>query len=120
LSFYAEEREMFRLTGRIIAVLTILTLFIALVSCDGSGGGGGSGSSAGTGTLVLGLTDASTDYYRAIYVTIAEVQVNKAAEGEDDEAGWQTILTPNTTYDLLKLVNGVINPWDCRTCSGQI
>jgi hypothetical protein len=58
---------------------------------------------------VLGLTDATTDDYQAIYVTIAEVQVNKAAEGEGDESGgWQTILTPDTTYNLLELVNGVI------------
>jgi hypothetical protein len=94
---------MFHLTGRTIAVLAIFTLFIALVSCGGGSGGG-------TGTLVLGLTDATTDDYRAIYVTIAEVQVNKAAaeEEEDEGAGWQTILTPHTTYNLLELVNGVI------------
>ncbi len=97
---------MFQKIGRLIAVLPIFALFIALVSC---GGGGGGGSGGGTGTLVLGLTDASTNDYQAIYVTIAEVQVNKAAEGEEDEgAGWQTILTPDTTYNLLELVNGVI------------
>jgi len=92
--------------GFIGSAFMLLTL---LISCGGGGSGGG-GSGGATGTLVLGLTDASTNDYQAIYVTIAAVQVNKAAEGEDDETGfgWQTVLTPDTTYNLLKLVNGVI------------
>ena len=60
------------------------------------------------GMLLLGLTDATTDNYQAIYVTIAEVQVKQAAEEEDQGAGWQTILTLDTTYNLLDLVNGFI------------
>ena len=94
---------MFNLFNRLVCACAIFLMVVPLVSCDGGGSGGG------TGTLVLGLTDATTDDYQAIYVTIAEVQVNKAAEGEEDEgAGWQTILTPDTTYNLLELVNGVI------------
>jgi hypothetical protein len=80
-----------------------IMLLAMLTSCDGGGGSGG-----GTGTLVLGLTDASTNDYQAIYVTIAEVQVHRSVEAGDDDSGWQTILTPNTTYNLLELVNGVI------------
>ena len=72
-----------------------------LVSCSGGG------SSAGTGTLPLGLTDASTDKYQAIYVTVAEVQAKKQGEG-DGEAGWVTVVQPEETYNLLDLVNGVI------------
>ena len=95
---------MARYICRAIFLLASLVTLVSLSAC----GGGGSGSE-GSGTLVLGLTDAATDDYQAIYVTIAEVQVNKgAAEDEDEEAGWQTILTPDTTYNLLELVNGVI------------
>jgi len=47
------------------------------------------------------------DHIKAIYVTIAEVQVHKS--GVSDETGnWQTILTPNHTYNLLDLVNGTL------------
>ncbi len=81
----------------------ILALSLLLASC----GGGGSNSSVGTGTLELGLTDASSKDYQAVYVTIAEVQVKKQNEG-DGEAGWETIMTPEQTYNLLELVNGRI------------
>ncbi|HEX5038358.1 MAG TPA: DUF4382 domain-containing protein [bacterium] len=62
------------------------------------------GCGGGTGTLSVGLTDAATDQYKAVYVTIAEVQVHKSGDGEDS---WKTVGTPNKTYDLLQLVNGV-------------
>ena len=56
---------------------------------------------------MLGLTDAPGDYLH-VYVTIKEVQVNQAAEEEDDDSGWLTVLTPGETFDLLELQNGVI------------
>jgi hypothetical protein len=56
--------------------------------------------------LGVSLTDASTDLYQAIYVTIDVVQVKKKNAGEED-AGWLTILTPEKTFNLLELVNGV-------------
>ena len=74
-------------------------------------GGGGDDSTANisidTGTLSIELTDASTDEYKAVYVTIKEVQVHHA-DGE-----WETIGYPGDdeetgkTYNLLELVNGV-------------
>lgn len=63
----------------------------------GCGGGG-------NGTLSVGLTDSASDQYKAVYVTVQEVQVHKSGDGEDS---WKTVGTPNKTYDLLKLVNGV-------------
>ena len=93
---------------RAVYNFTVLCVTVLLVSC----GDGGGGDSAGTGTLVLGLTD-SYGNYDAVYVTIAEVQVNKAAEGEENgNSGWQTPLTldPPKTFNLLDLVNGVVAP----------
>jgi hypothetical protein len=90
------------LFNRLVYICVVLLMVSPLVSC-----GGGGGSPAGTGTLNLGLTDASTDKYQAIYVIIAEVQVKKQGEG-DGEAGWETVVMPEQTYNLLDLVNGVI------------
>jgi len=70
------------------------------MSCGGGGGGNE------RGTLNLSLADLSTDQFLAIYVTIGKVQVHKATS-PDDGSGWQTILTPHKTYNLLQLVNGV-------------
>ena len=92
---------MFKLLKRLICSCAIFLMAISLISC----GGGGSGAS--TGTLGIGLTDATTDQYQAIYVTIDEVQVKKQGDAEG-EAGWLTVLTPEQTFNLLELVNGVI------------
>lgn len=64
-------------------------------------GGGGGGTSGGTGTLSVALTDASTDDYRAVYVTIKRVDVHR------DGGSWETVSEPKATYNLLELVNGV-------------
>lgn len=61
-------------------------------------------SSGGDGTLSVGLTDASTDQYQAVYVTVRAVEVHKSGDAEDS---WKTVAEPNKTYDLLTLVNGV-------------
>jgi len=86
------------------AVAVIGVLFLA--SCGGGGGGGDDGTAAPTtapttGTLGVSLTDASTTDYRAIYITVAEVAVHK------DGGDWAVVSTPNKTYNLLDLVNGV-------------
>src|SRR5579885_2025348 len=74
----------------VMASLSVLFLW----SCGGGG----------NGTLSVGLTDAATDQYEAVYVTIKEVQVHMS--GDADES-WSTVGTPDKTYDLLKLVNNV-------------
>ena len=55
-----------------------------------------------TGTLSLSLSDATTAEYNAVYVTIEEVQVHA-----DEGGSWQRVASPNRTYNLLDLVNGV-------------
>ena len=88
-----------RLNFRPILVLFMLTLS----ACGGSGGGSDGG---GTGTLSLALTDSSCSGYKAIYVTIDEVQVKKNIGSSNGNFGWQVVATPMKTYNLLKLVNG--------------
>jgi len=79
-----------------------IALGLSLMALSGCGG------SSGNGTLSVGLTDAPTSLYSAVYVTITSVQVHKNGPGQDNEAGWQTIATPNRTYNLLDLANGVV------------
>lgn len=80
-----------------------LLLGFFLTAC---GGGGSSGSSDGQGTLSTSLTDASTDEYQAVYITVARVDVHLGGD-EDADGSWQTVAEPNQTYNLLDLVNGV-------------
>ncbi|MFO7557911.1 MAG: DUF4382 domain-containing protein [Desulfobacterales bacterium] len=64
-----------------------------------------------TGTLSLVLTDASTEDYKAVYITIKEVQVHS---GNEENEGWVVAATPDATYNLLKLVNGIIKQLGIR------
>jgi len=80
-------------------VYWLLTVAVALlVSC-----GGGGSSVDGQGTLSTSLTDSSSEEYQAVYVTIDRVDVHLA-----DSNSWKTVATPGKTYNLLALVNGVI------------
>ncbi len=90
-----------RILTRINFILALFVLGFLLTACGGDSSGGGSGS-GGQGTLSTSLTDSSTDEYQAVYVTIARVDVHASGDGS-----WQTVATPNSTYNLLELVNGV-------------
>ncbi|MDH3809837.1 MAG: DUF4382 domain-containing protein [Desulfuromonadales bacterium] len=79
-------------------LLLCLLVAFSLAAC----GGGGSSDGGRTGTLSTSLTDASTDQYEAVYVTIARVEVH-----HDGDGSWETVAEPNKTYNLLDLVNGV-------------
>ena len=111
-----------------IKLLSIMMSLLALIFLSGCGGssssdsdasssGGVSSTSEGTGTLSLSLSDATTDDYQAVYITIAEVSVHKAGDDESEESeeendveSWLTVATPNQTYNLLELVNGFTEP----------
>jgi len=91
---------MFKFLKQLIYFCVICLLAISFIYCS-------SDSGTPTGTLGVGLTDNSTDLYQAIYITIDEVQVKK--QGKDvGESGWLTVLSPQQTFNLLELVNGVI------------
>lgn len=79
-----------------LKVLAALAVLAAGFSACGLGGD--------TGRLSLSLTDAATDRYNAVYVTIREVAVH--AEGDMEDA-WTVVSSPNKTVNLLDLVNGV-------------
>jgi len=84
-------------------MLSALSLF---VGCGGSGGGDSGGGN--TGTLALSLTDAASEDYKAVYVTIEKVEVHKPGTGDED-GNWVTVseVGNKKTYNLLSLVNGV-------------
>lgn len=74
-----------------------LLFVLTFIGCND----GGSGSST-KGNFDLSLTDATTDEYDGVYITIEEVQVHKS-EGSD----WKTVASLGKTYNLLELINGV-------------
>ena len=80
----------------------IVTIFI-LTACGGGGGSGG-----GIGTLSLSLTDASSSDYKAVVVTIDEIQVHIKGNGNSPN-NWKSVDMPISplTVNLLDLVNGV-------------
>jgi len=94
--------------------------FILCVFCFAScsGGGSGDGGSIDTGTVSVNLMDLPNDGYKAVYVNILEVQVHKAGTTDKDskESGgaWLTVGSPNKIYNLLELVNGVMESLGTR------
>lgn len=97
-----------------LILLGIISLCLAFITgCEGT-----SSSSGDTGTLSLYMTDSTTDAFDAVYVTIDEVQVHMAEDDETDDNGrdgneeengsWKVVASPNTTYNLLELVNGAM------------
>jgi hypothetical protein len=85
-----------------ILIFFIICVF-SLASCSGGGG-----SSNDTGTVSMSLMDAP-GIYDAVNITILRVEAHKADSSETEEDGsWHTIGTPNKTYNLIELVNGVM------------
>jgi hypothetical protein len=93
---------------RTISCISTMLIALLFISC-GSGGGGSSSGGGGVGTLSLSLTDASTDRYKAVYVTITDIQVHQPGGNENNPNSWYSVDMPRTpmTVNLLDLVNGV-------------
>ena len=98
-----------------LLLFALLTAVLTLWSCSGGGGSGGSKTS-GSGTLSLSLADNSTEEYRAVYITVKNIEVHLGGN-ENRSSSWQTIDLPTDpdtglpkerlTVNLLELVNGV-------------
>ena len=97
-----KEEELLMNIWKYLSLILIGLFVVTLTSCGGSSSGSGS-----TGKLSLSLSDAPAPEYQAVYVTISQIQVHSAdaADGQ-----WQTILSPNATYNLLDLINGTTAP----------
>jgi hypothetical protein len=89
-----------RKVTRIILAIT----FLAFITACGTGV---ESSESGNGTLSLSLSDAPAEQYRAVYITIDEVQVHLGGD-ENAMGSWENITMPASpmTVNLLKLVNG--------------
>ena len=85
-----------------------LLLVGCIVSLFGCSGGGSVNSDRQTGELSLKMTDATTTDFQAVYITVDEIQASmKPADVSEEDADWITVATPEQTYNLLELVNGV-------------
>jgi hypothetical protein len=86
----------------------IFLLFISFFffACDGGGGGGS--SSGDVGTVSMSLTDAMSNRFNAVYVTIDDVQVHMKGNAKANNS-WQSVSAPNLpkTFNLYDLTNGV-------------
>ncbi|GEM_PF-6557627 len=76
---------------------------ISMLAClllSGCSGGGGSDQGSATGTIQVGRTDTATSDYKAVYVSVREVQIHR------DEGSWQTISAPNKTSIIVSHTYG--------------
>jgi len=93
-------------TAKWIFLPLLILLFFA---CTGDETG-----STAKGELSLLLTDAPTEDYKAVYVTIKEVRVHSGEDAEEEAGGWDVVAEPNETYNLLELVNGALEELGAR------
>ena len=92
-------------------LVTIVSCCLVAIACS-SDSDGGNGAVIGpetgkTGILSLSLTDVPTDLYQAVYIRIDGIQVYLGG-GEEIAGNWKTVATPLKIYNLLELVNGVL------------
>lgn len=82
----------------------IFMLFASFIifSC----GGGGGSNSGEVGTISMSLTDAMSNEFKAVYVTIEDVQVHNDVW---EDGNWESVSAPNLpkTFNLYDLTNGV-------------
>ncbi|MFO7799119.1 DUF4382 domain-containing protein [Rhodohalobacter sp.] len=83
-----------------ISFAALIGMSLLIVGCEDTTIGT---DADGTGTLEVLLHDAPANY-EEVNVFIERVEVNNG----ETEGGWETISTPEQSYDLLELVNGAM------------
>ena len=86
---------------RLSRELILIAAAIMLPFLFSQGGCSASSGSSSSGSVSIDLTDAPVESFRAIYVTIDEVQAHR------QDGFWEIVAEPQQTYNLLELVNGV-------------
>lgn len=93
---------------RFLIALAALVL-LGLTSC---GSDSTSTPGSGFGDLTVYLTDAPSPEYKAVYVSINQVEVKRSAD--DDDNGWQVVDIVNETINLLDLSGGILESLGTR------
>lgn len=74
-----------------------------------TGDGGGGPSQAGMGTLRVSLTDAPSETFEEINITVAGVRVHMSADAGEAEAGWHDLeMAGEVPINLLSLQDGLL------------
>ena len=91
-----------------LVFLLLVGCILSLFGCSGGGGVSSVSSDGQTGELSIKITDATTTDYRAVYITVDEIQASMSpVDDSEEDTDWITVATPEETYNLLELVNGV-------------
>lgn len=91
-----------------LVFLLLVGCILSVFGCSGGGGVSSVSSEGQNGELSLKITDATTTEFQAVYITVDEIQASMAPANESEEdTDWITVATPEQTYNLLELVNGV-------------
>ena len=88
----------------LVTLLAVLLVVAGISGCDSSNSG--NVPPGGSGTLTIQLTDAPSETFKAIYLSITQVEVKIGDDG-DDTTGWQVVGISNKTINLLALTGGV-------------
>lgn len=96
---------------RQITYVTLAAAGVAMLACSDSGP---DLTSSGTGTLNIALTDAPFPFSEVKSVDVYVVRIDgkladvdsAAAANQSDSAGWKTLVTPNSSINLLSLTGG--------------
>jgi hypothetical protein len=101
----------------VLSILALAGALTAPIACSDSGTIASIGGD-GTSKLVVRLTDApfSSDSVKSVDIFVVRVEGRVASATDDDananldnggNAGWQVVATPNASFNLLALQNGV-------------
>lgn len=99
-------REQQRARGAMAQKIIIpVLLALVLVSC----GGGTATVSVNQGTLVVVITDAPTEDFSQINVTVSGVRVHTSADAGTGDEGWHDLMLPDPVkINLLSLQGGIM------------